>query len=175
MGIIDKMKIVIKALIALVLATAIMSGKLRGKPGPTPKAADLGDHFGTEPIKNIYKEIEPTRVVNGDLDNTSYDASKIIRPAIAAPKFDIKNQIVHEAVVKTPVHMGMTVEEKTVETMNRQTGVVTKKTITTEKPIVGVVNNAREVKTNTQMYVNANTGKPISTYSKPEYHGNGVI
>ena len=107
------MKIVIKALIALVLATAIMSGRLRGKPGPTPKAADLGDHFGTEPVKNIYgpknplptpdlmregitgrdtpitpinnfyKEINPVAVVNGDLDNTSYDASKIIRPAIA--------------------------------------------------------------------------------------------
>jgi hypothetical protein len=71
--------------------------------------------------------------------------------------------------------MGMTVEEKTIETMDRQTGKTTKKTITTEKPIVGVVNNAREVTTNQQLYVNANTGKPIDTYGKPEYHGNGVM
>lgn len=71
--------------------------------------------------------------------------------------------------------MGTTVEEKTVETMDRVTGKTSKKTIITEKPIVGVVNNAREVKTNQQLYVNANTGKPIDTYGKPEYHGNGVM
>lgn len=66
----------------------------------------------------------------------------------------------------------MTVEESTVETMNRVTGQVSKKTITTEKPIVGVVNNVREVKTNQQLYVNANTGKPIDTYGVPKFHGN---
>jgi len=71
--------------------------------------------------------------------------------------------------------MGMTVEEKTVETMNRQTGQTSKKTITIEKPIVGIVNNTREVKTNQQMYVNANTGKPIDTYGVPEYHGQGTM
>ena len=71
--------------------------------------------------------------------------------------------------------MGMTVEESTVETMNRQTGQTSKKTITTEKPIVGVVNNTREVKTNQQLFVNANTGKPIDTYGVPEYHGNGTM
>lgn len=71
--------------------------------------------------------------------------------------------------------MGTTVEEKTVETMNRQTGQTSKKTIITEKPIVGVVNNAREVKTNQQLYVNAYTGKPYDTYGKPEYHGKGVM
>merc|ERR1711957_622232 len=151
-------------LLAIVLASFAMSARLRGKPGPTPKAADLGDHFGTEPVKNLYgpkapiaivnlmregitgrdtpitpitnfyKEVNPLQVVNGGLDNTSYDASKIIKPMIAAPKFDIKNAITHEAVIKTPVHMGMTVEEKTIETMNRVTGKTTKKTITTEKP-----------------------------------------
>jgi hypothetical protein len=107
------MKIVIKTLLAIVLASFAMSGRLRGKPGPTPKAADLGDHFGTEPVKNLYgpkapiiapnlmregvtgkdtpitpinnfyKEVNPTSVTSGGLDNTSYDASKIIKPMIA--------------------------------------------------------------------------------------------
>ena len=71
--------------------------------------------------------------------------------------------------------MGTIVEEKTIETMNRVTGQTSKKTITIEKPIVGVVNNARQVTTNQQLYVNANTGKPIDTYGVPEYHGNGVM
>ena len=107
------MKIVIKSLLLIVLTSFAMSGRLRGKPGPTPKAADLGDHFGTEPVKNLYgpkatiiapnlmregitgkdtpitpinnfyQEVNPTSVTSGGLDNTSYDASKIIRPAIA--------------------------------------------------------------------------------------------
>jgi hypothetical protein len=67
--------------------------------------------------------------------------------------------------------MGNSVEETTVETMNRVTGQVSKKTVMTEKPIVGVVNNVREVKTNQQVYVNANTGKTIDTYGVPLYHG----
>ena len=107
------MKIVIKTLLAIVLISLALSGKLRGKPGPTPKAADLGDHFGTEPVKNLYgpkpalivpdlmregitgkdtpitpinnfyQEVNPTAVASGGLDNTSYDASKIIKPVIA--------------------------------------------------------------------------------------------
>ena len=112
------MKIVTKlTLLAIVMASMVMSGRLRGKPGPTPKAADLGDHFGTEPVKNLYgpkpvaapvnlmregvtgkdtpitpinnfyKEVTPTSVTSGGLDNTSYDASKIIRPIIAGNLF----------------------------------------------------------------------------------------
>lgn len=108
------MKIVTKlTLLAIGMASLVLSGNLRGKPGLTPKAADLGDHFGTEPVKNLYgpktilpppslmregvtgkgtpiipinnfyKEINPTAVASGDLDNTSYDASKIVKPAIA--------------------------------------------------------------------------------------------
>ena len=101
---------IIKSLLAIVLTSVAMSVRLRGKPGPTPKAADLGDHFGTEPVKNLYgpkapiiapnlmregvtgkdtpitpinnfyKEVNPTSVTSGGLDNTSYDASKIIKP-----------------------------------------------------------------------------------------------
>merc|ERR1719362_242838 len=172
------MKIVIKTLLAIVLASFAMSGRLRGKPGLAPnlmREGITGRDTPITPINNFYKEVDPVHVTAGGLDNTSYDASKIISPAIAAPKFDIKNQITHEAVVKTPVHMGTTVEEKTIETMNRVTGQTSKKTITTEKPIVGVVNNARQVTTNQQLYVNANNGKPIDTYGKPEFHGNGVM
>jgi len=69
--------------------------------------------------------------------------------------------------------MGNRIEESTVESMNRLTGQITKKTILTEKPIIGVLNNVREVQTKQQVYVNANTGKTIDTFSKPEYHGIG--
>lgn len=55
--------------------------------------------------------------------------------------------------------------------MNRVTGQVTKKTIITEKPILGVVNNVREVQTKQQVYVNANTGNTIDTFAKLELHG----
>ena len=39
------------------------------------------------PINNFYQEIIPTTVSSGNLDNTSYDASKIIRPVIAGIVF----------------------------------------------------------------------------------------
>lgn len=123
------MKIYIKTLLAIVLASFAMSGRLRGKPGPTPKAADLGDHFGTEPVKNLYgpkppivapdlaregitgrdtpispinnfhKEITPTAVASGGLDNTSYDASKIIKPAIAGIFLNIKYIIIYNILI----------------------------------------------------------------------------
>ncbi len=70
--------------------------------------------------------------------------------------------------------MGNRIEESTVETMNRVTGQVSKKTVITEKPIIGVVNNVREVQTKQQVYVNANNGKTIDTYAKPEFHGIGL-
>ena len=113
------MKIMLKlGLVAIFFTNLAFSGKLRGpmdKPPLTPKAADLSDHFGTEPAHGIYgpkahveqklmregitgkdtpitpitnfnKEINPSQVVSGELDNTSYDASKIIKPVIAGNK-----------------------------------------------------------------------------------------
>jgi hypothetical protein len=97
--------------ILLICITQALSLNLRGLP-PTPKAADLFDHFGTEPVQNIYgpksgavlrlakegvlgegtpirpisnfgQEINSANVISGDLENTSYDASKIIRAEIA--------------------------------------------------------------------------------------------
>lgn len=77
----------------------------------TPKAADLYDHFGTNPkdglygpqtgvlrnvaregviggafitpIGNFNQEIQPHQVVSGDLTNTAFDSSRIVRPKIA--------------------------------------------------------------------------------------------
>jgi len=110
------MKIILRlGLIALFFTSLIFAGKLRGpmdKPPLTPKAADLSDHFGTEPAHGVYgpksvseqrlmregitgkdtpispitnfnKEIIPSQVVSGELDNTSYDASKIVKPIMA--------------------------------------------------------------------------------------------
>lgn len=98
--------------VSLMILSGVQSVKLRGLP-MTPKAMDLNDHFGLEPaaspygpqqtgtvklmregitgegtpitpITNFNKEINPAQVVSGDLDNTSYDASKIVKPELAS-------------------------------------------------------------------------------------------
>lgn len=180
-----------------------MKKQIRGFP-LTPKASDLQDHFGTAPEKNNYgpqgpmvvklaregvnsdttpitpisnfnREINPSQVVAGDLDNTSYDASKIIKPETAAPKFNIKSTFVHEAVVKTPVQMGTQYETSSTQTMNRMTGQVNLKTVTVEKPIVGVLNNVREVASEHQTLVDINTGKVIDVTQKMGLHGTNPL
>ncbi len=199
------MKVLIKgiALAAIFLLNGANMSRLRGLPA-TPKAGDLSDHFGTEPVLNIYgpkavginrlaregitgedtpitpitnfnKEINPSAVVSGDLDNTSYDASKIIKPEIAAPKFDIKSTIVHEAVVKTPVHLGTQYEEKTTQSMNRVTGQLSRKTVTVEKPIIGVMQNVRQVASENQTLVNVKTGQIIDMQEKTSYVGTNPL
>ena len=78
----------------------------------TPKGLDLENHFGTEPVEDIFgpkalighqlarrgveigtaitpirnfdMEINPAFVVSGDLDNTAYDARRIIKAEIAS-------------------------------------------------------------------------------------------
>ena len=107
------MKTIIKTCLLALIITCVMSSRLRSKDLPiTPKAVDLLDHYGTEPAKNVYgpknavighlareglkgeatpitpitnfnKEINPSEVVSGQLENTSFDASKIIKPEIA--------------------------------------------------------------------------------------------
>jgi len=105
---------IIKQLTILLIVTCSLTISMRVFP-ITPKAGDLTDHFGTEPSRNIYgpknvhvanvaregvtgndtpitpirnfgAEINPLQVVSGDLDNTSFDASKIIKPEIAGIK-----------------------------------------------------------------------------------------
>ena len=102
-----------RPILLLVIFTFCSTIKLnREFPWRTPKASDLQDHFGTEPaagfygpkpdivqvlaregvtgegtpinpINNFNKEITPSQVVAGDLLNTSYDASKIIKAPLA--------------------------------------------------------------------------------------------
>jgi len=64
------------------------------------------------PILNFEKEIFPPHVKAGQLLNTSYDAGKIIKPEIARPKAEVKADIQHQTVVKTPVQLGSVREEK---------------------------------------------------------------
>jgi hypothetical protein len=161
----------------------------------TPKAMDLKDHFGSEPVANKYGPkpvlgtnllregvgpgagvtpitnfdamINPTQVVAGDLTNTAHDASRIIDAPLAKPKAEIVTNFTHEALVKTPVHLGNHVEEKTITTMNRMTGAVESKTVTETKPVMGVLNTVREVTTPHSTIVDLTTGK-ITSNTPPE-------
>ena len=97
----------------LIISTLIiLTCQVRLRVDETPKAADLDNHFGTDPAHNLYgpkieqpinlvregvtgpevsitpitnfsKEINPAEVVSGDLTNTAYDASKIRKAEIA--------------------------------------------------------------------------------------------
>ncbi len=155
----------------------------------TPKGETLSNHYGTAPeagqfgpqpniganlrregilpgekftpITNFNQQINPSAVVAGDLDNTAYDSSKIISAPLAKPKVEITASIEHEAVVKTPVHIGNRVEEKTVKTMNRLTGKVESKSVETKKPIMGVLNTPRVVTTMQKTTYDVESGKII--------------
>jgi hypothetical protein len=152
----------------------------------TPKGAGLANHYGTNPeegkygphvnvglnlrregigpnspvtpIFNYGSEINPAAVVAGDLTNTSYDASKIISAPLAKPKAEIKTTFHHEAIIKTPVHLGTRVEEKQVTTMSRTTGKVETNIVHTEKPIVGILNTVRGVETQKTTTIDLTTG-----------------
>jgi hypothetical protein len=84
---------------------------------------------------------------------------------------DIKSTFVHEAVVKTPVHVGNQIETKTVQSLNRVTGEVSTKTIKTEKPVIDIVSHVREVQTNTEHLVDLKSGQIIDTSTPSAYHG----
>ena len=112
------MKTIIKTCLLILVLSGVMSMRIRKDLPMTPKAVDLMDHYGTEPAKNLYgpklmfvgnlaregftgegtpispinnfsKEINPIQVVAGELDNTSYDASKIIKAEIAGKNIQI--------------------------------------------------------------------------------------
>ena len=101
-----------KSLVVLLLVSLSISN-IAALFKATPKALDLNDHFGTEttlgiygpkpptggislkrrgaaggapvtPIKNFDRQIIASQVTSGDLQNTSYDASRIIDPEIAS-------------------------------------------------------------------------------------------
>jgi len=165
----------------------------------TPKAETLANHYGTMPeegkygphvslgknlrregaapgapvtqIYNFEKEINVKNVVAGDLLNTAFDASKIISAPLAKPKAEIKTQFHHEAVIKTPVHLGTQVEEKSQTVMNRVTGKVESKTVTTEKPIVGLLNTVRDVAYSHTTVVDMTTGEIDRGVQHKTLHG----
>lgn len=156
----------------------------------TPKANDLENHYGTKPgdnafgpkanlkglnlkraghkqgepispIENFNEEIVPKFISSGSLDNTSADASKIINAPITNPKVEIHTNLVHNAIIKTPVHIGNEIERTNVSVLDRETGQVSveKKTIT--RPILAVMQTAREVTTPVTTSVDLATGKII--------------
>ena len=170
----------------LVLVLALTHTQL---PEP-PKAANLRNHFGTKPshkmfgpaaftkgmnivrrgrlqgedvlpIENIDEEILPEELTSGTLDNTSRDATKIIRPEVATPKVFINTNLTHNTVVKTPVHVGNQLEKVTVKTLNRETGIVNVEKTTLQKPILAVLETAKEVNTKVETLVDVDSGKEI--------------
>ena len=106
----------IKALLLIIIIALIqcLSQNINPLLPVTPKGYDLENHFGTEPVANFYgpkaligqqlarrgveigtaitpirnfeTEINPFMVVSGDLDNTAYDARRIIKAQIASKK-----------------------------------------------------------------------------------------
>lgn len=196
-----KIAFLILSMIMMISSINTQGQTPRGFPR-TPKALDLDDHFGTEPVANVYgpqarlavadlarefdsvdgprfttpitnlvKELKPEEHVSGDLTNTSFDASKIIRPEIAHPKAEINSTFVHEAIVNTPVHLGTQHTSKLVNTSNRLTGEVSSKEIHSEKPIVGVLKNLRQVTSNKKTFVDIHTGNIINTQKPTFLHG----
>ena len=165
----------------------------------TPKAADLSNHYGTDsahdkygpkppagvnlrregvapgvtvtPIYNFEKEINPKAVVAGDLDNTAFDASRIVKAELAKPKAELKTTFHHEAVVKTPVQVGNAYEENTETTFNRVTGRVETKMVTTEKPILAIKNEVKNVETQHTTVVDLVTGKVAAGNVEKKLHG----
>lgn len=125
----------------------------------------------TTPITNFAKEIKPTDVVHGDLTNTAYDASKIIKPEYAHPKAEIDSKFVHEAIISTPVQLGTQHTAKMVSTANRLTGEISEKVVNQNKPIVGVVKNLRQVTSSRKTFVDIQTGKLINTQKPTLLHG----
>jgi hypothetical protein len=157
----------------------------------TPKANDLGNHFGTKPgdnafgpkanlkglnlkraghkqgepispIENFNEEIVPKNISSGSLDNTSADASLIIKAPITNPKIEIHTNLVHNAIIKTPVHIGNEIERTNVSVLDRETGKVSVEKKTVTRPILAVMQTAREVTTPIVHSVDLTTGNIIT-------------
>ena len=128
-----------------------------------------------QPIGNYDKEIDIKEVASGSLENTSRDATKIINAELAAPKVHIETDLIHNAVVKTPVHIGNELERVNVHTLNRENGEVTVEKITTKKPILAVLETAKQVNTKVNTYVDISTGKIIEPNSEKKLLGTGDI
>ena len=193
----NKLVFTISLLFISLISFSLSQGSTpRGFPA-TPKALDLDNHFGSEPVQNKYgpqahvnqpidiareydtvdgirsttpirnlHTLNPKEIIHGNLDNTAYDASLIITPEYASPKAKINTTFVHDAVVNTPVQVATHHETKDVSIMNRVTGEVTNKTITTEKPVLSIIKNLRKVSTDKTTYVNMNNNSFYDTNAK---------
>ena len=166
----------------------------------TPKAGDLENHYGTDlsqnkygpnapqgvnlrregilpgvpvpPIVNYNQEIKHNEVRSGDFDNTAFDASRIVKADIAAPKIEIKAKIHHEALVKTPVHLGNHHQEQVVTSFNRVTGQVQSKKLAVIKPIIGIKNEVRNVEHDHTSLYDITTRKLVKSNPDIKLHGN---
>jgi hypothetical protein len=59
--------------------------------------------------------------------------------------------------------------------MNRVTGQLSRKTVTVEKPIIGVMQNVRQVASENQTLVNVKTGQIIDMQKKTSYVGTNPL
>jgi hypothetical protein len=190
------MKYMNKAIALFLISIQIISF---GSSKSTPKAGDLENHYGTDlshnkygphhphgvnlrregvgpgvpvtPIHNYNAEINPAHVVAGNLENTAFDASKIVNAVIATPKIEIKTKFHHEAVVKTPVHLGNHVEDRVVTSFNRINGKVDSKKVSVTKPILGIKNEVKNVVHEHTSVVDVHTGKLAAGNPDVKLHG----
>lgn len=170
----------------------------------TPKGNDLNNHFGMStnenkygpkssffdeniprqgyvpgdnvtPITNFGEEIGDKNIASGNLNNVAKDASKIITPNLDVPSILIEADLVHNAVVKTPVQIGVQIETEKETVLNKDTGKISKKETTTERPILAVLLTNQEVTTKVNTVVDAATGKVIEIGSQKQLLGQDTV
>lgn len=170
----------------------------------TPKADSLNNHFGMNPSENRYgpkssfvdeniprqgynkgdmvtpitnfdEEIGDRLIASGSLNNVAKDATKIITPNLDVPSIKIEADLVHNAVVKTPVQIGVQIETEKETVLNKDTGKITKKETTTKKPILAVLETNQEVTTKVNTIVDVATGKVIESGSEKKLLGQDTV
>ena len=66
--------------------------------------------------------MQQNKVVSGNLNNSSYDTSKIINAKFAKLKIEINPDTVHDAIIKTLVYLWNVVNEKKIHSVNKLNG-----------------------------------------------------
>ena len=87
------------------------------------------------------------------------------------PKAKITTVFNHEAIIKTPVHVGTDVQRKSVTSMNRLNGKIESHTVETRKPVLAVMKTLRNVKTNHETTVDMTTGQIMKGGEPKVLHG----
>jgi hypothetical protein len=127
------------------------------------------------PITNFDEEIGDRLIASGSLNNVAKDATKIITPNLDVPSIKIEADLVHNAVVKTPVQIGVQIETEKETVLNKDTGKITKKETTTKKPILAVLETNQEVTTKVNTIVDVATGKVIESGSEKKLLGQDTV